>query len=77
MSPRSCVTEARVTPRSPSGSGEWLAEPGPRRRGCRRAATSRCAALVELLRDEDVQQVIDRMIVKRVAEPQWGPPIGG
>ncbi len=32
--------------------------------------------LVELLRDEDVQQVLDRMIVKRIAEPQWGPPIG-
>ena len=33
-------------------------------------------ALVEMLRDEDVQQVLDRMIVKRIAEPQWGPPIG-
>jgi uncharacterized membrane-anchored protein YjiN (DUF445 family) len=32
--------------------------------------------LVELLRDEDVQSVIDRMIVRRVAEPQWGPPVG-
>lgn len=31
---------------------------------------------VELLNDEDVQQVIDKMIVRRVAEPQWGPPIG-
>ena len=29
-----------------------------------------------MLRDEDVQQVLDRMIVKRIAEPQWGPPIG-
>jgi uncharacterized membrane-anchored protein YjiN (DUF445 family) len=32
--------------------------------------------LVELLRDDDVQQVIDRMIVRRIAEPQWGPPVG-
>ena len=32
--------------------------------------------LVEMLRDEDVQHVLDRMIVKRIAEPQWGPPIG-
>jgi len=32
--------------------------------------------LIEMLRDEDVQQVLDRMIVKRIAEPQWGPPIG-
>ena len=32
--------------------------------------------VVELLRDEDVQLVIDRMIVRRIAEPQWGPPVG-
>lgn len=32
--------------------------------------------LVGLLRDEDVQLVIDRMIVARIAEPQWGPPVG-
>ena len=24
----------------------------------------------------DIQQVIDRTIVKRIAEPQWGPPVG-
>jgi uncharacterized membrane-anchored protein YjiN (DUF445 family) len=29
-----------------------------------------------MLRDEDVQQVLDRMIVKRIAEPKWGPPVG-
>jgi uncharacterized membrane-anchored protein YjiN (DUF445 family) len=55
--------------------GKWLAE---------RAHAERVAAetaivlrvLVEMLRDEDVQQVFDRMIVKRLAEPQWGPPVG-
>jgi uncharacterized membrane-anchored protein YjiN (DUF445 family) len=31
---------------------------------------------VELLRDEEVEYVIDRMIVRRIAEPQWGPPVG-
>ena len=31
---------------------------------------------MELLNDEDIQQVIDRTIVKRLAEPQWGPPVG-
>jgi uncharacterized membrane-anchored protein YjiN (DUF445 family) len=31
---------------------------------------------VEMLRDEDVQHVFDRMIVKRLAEPKWGPPVG-
>jgi uncharacterized membrane-anchored protein YjiN (DUF445 family) len=29
-----------------------------------------------MLRDDDVQQLLDRMIVKRIAQPQWGPPIG-
>jgi uncharacterized membrane-anchored protein YjiN (DUF445 family) len=32
--------------------------------------------VVELLRDDDVQLVIDRIIVRRIAEPQWGPPVG-
>jgi uncharacterized membrane-anchored protein YjiN (DUF445 family) len=31
---------------------------------------------VEMLRDEDVQHVFDRMIIKRLAEPKWGPPVG-
>jgi len=32
--------------------------------------------LIEMLRDEDVQEVLDRMIVRRIAEPHWGPPVG-
>lgn len=32
--------------------------------------------VVELLNDDDIQQVIDRTIVRRLAEPQWGPPVG-
>ena len=32
--------------------------------------------VVELLNDDDIQHAIDRTIVKRVAEPQWGPPAG-
>jgi uncharacterized membrane-anchored protein YjiN (DUF445 family) len=31
---------------------------------------------VEMLRDDDVQHVFDRMIIKRIAEPEWGPPVG-
>ena len=55
--------------------GKWLSETrtpsgSPARpRRC-------CASVVELLNDDDVQQVIDRMIVRRIAEPQWGPPVG-
>jgi uncharacterized membrane-anchored protein YjiN (DUF445 family) len=55
--------------------GKWLSEPLHAARVASEAATV-LRVLVELLRDEDVQQVIDRMIVRRVAEPQWGPPVG-
>lgn len=51
--------------------GKWLAE----RSHAERVATEASnvlRVLVEMLRDEDVQQVLDRMIVKRIAEPQWG-----
>jgi uncharacterized membrane-anchored protein YjiN (DUF445 family) len=58
-----------------SRTGKWLAD----KRNAERVAgevSTVLRVLVEMLRDEDVQQVLDRMIVKRVAEPQWGPPIG-
>ena len=55
--------------------GKWLAEPQHAMRVA--AETSTVArVLVEMLRDDDVQHVLDRMIVKRIAEPQWGPPVG-
>ncbi|MHA7649742.1 DUF445 domain-containing protein [Mycobacterium sp. ML4] len=59
----------------PSRLGKWLAEPSHAQRVAGEVATV-LRVLVELLRDEDVQQVIDRMIVRRIAEPQWGPPVG-
>ncbi len=55
--------------------GKWLAEPGHAQRVAAEAANV-MRVLVVLLRDEDIQQVLDRMIVKRIAEPQWGPPVG-
>jgi uncharacterized membrane-anchored protein YjiN (DUF445 family) len=55
--------------------GKWLSERSHAERVAAEASTV-LAVLVEMLRDEDVQQVLDRMIVKRIAEPQWGPPIG-
>ena len=30
----------------------------------------------EVLRDEDVEAVLNSTIIKRLAEPEWGPPIG-
>jgi uncharacterized membrane-anchored protein YjiN (DUF445 family) len=59
----------------PSRLGKWLSEPAHAQRVATEAATV-LRVLVELLRDDDVQQVIDRMIVRRIAEPQWGPPVG-
>ena len=59
----------------PGRLGKWLSERAHAERVASEAATV-LRVLVELLRDEDVQQVIDRMIVRRIAEPQWGPPVG-
>ncbi|MEB3984268.1 DUF445 domain-containing protein [Mycobacterium sp. 663a-19] len=59
----------------PSRLGKWLSEPSHAERVASETATV-LRVLVELLRDEDVQHVIDRMIVRRIAEPQWGPPVG-
>jgi uncharacterized membrane-anchored protein YjiN (DUF445 family) len=55
--------------------GKWLSEPVNAARVADEAATV-LRAVVELLNDEDIQHVIDRTIVKRLAEPQWGPPAG-
>ena len=56
-------------------TGKWLSEQRNAERVAAEVSTV-LRVLVEMLRDEDVQQVLDRMIVKRIAEPQWGPPIG-
>ncbi|WP_157576194.1 DUF445 domain-containing protein [Mycobacterium sp. GA-2829] len=55
--------------------GKWLAD----RSHAERVASETSnvlRVLVEMLRDEDIQDLLDRMIVKRIAEPQWGPPVG-
>lgn len=55
--------------------GKWLSEPPHAERVAAEAGTV-LRVVVELLNDDDIQQVIDRTIVKRLAEPQWGPPVG-
>ncbi len=55
--------------------GKWLAEPEHAARVADEAATVLRVG-VELLNDEDIQQAIDKTIIKRLAEPQWGPPAG-
>jgi uncharacterized membrane-anchored protein YjiN (DUF445 family) len=55
--------------------GKWLSDDAHAARVAAEASTV-LQVLVEMLRDDDVQQVLDRMIVKRIAQPQWGPPVG-
>jgi len=55
--------------------GKWLSEPSHAARVATEAGTV-LRVVVELLNDDDIQQVIDRTIVRRLAEPQWGPPVG-
>ncbi|AQA02019.1 hypothetical protein BVC93_05760 [Mycobacterium sp. MS1601] len=70
------VVETKIRDAEIAGRlGKWLAEPANATRVAAESATVLRVG-VELLRDEDVQQVIDKMIVRRIAEPQWGPPAG-
>ncbi|WP_228814891.1 DUF445 domain-containing protein [Nocardia otitidiscaviarum] len=55
--------------------GRWMANPEHAERVAEESATI-LRAVIGVLRDEDVEQVIDHTIVKRIAEPLWGPPIG-
>jgi uncharacterized membrane-anchored protein YjiN (DUF445 family) len=65
------LREAQVADRL----GKWLSDEAHAERVAAEASTV-LRVLVEMLRDDDVQQVLDRMIVKRIAQPQWGPPVG-
>ena len=74
MSPQVVETklrDAQVTSRL----GKWLSDYGHATRVASEASNVLRVG-VEMLRDEDVQHVFDRMIVKRLAEPKWGPPVG-
>ena len=55
--------------------GTWMAERDNAARVAAETSTI-LRGLVEVLRDEDIAQVIDHTIVKRLAEPMWGPPSG-
>jgi uncharacterized membrane-anchored protein YjiN (DUF445 family) len=74
MSPE--IVETKLRDAQVAGRmGKWLSETSHAERVAAEVSTL-LRVLVEMLRDEDVQQVLDRMIVKRIAEPQWGPPVG-
>ncbi|MGF6887971.1 uncharacterized membrane-anchored protein YjiN (DUF445 family) [Nocardia sp. GAS34] len=55
--------------------GRWMADAQHAARVSEESSTM-LRAVIDALRDEDVEQVIDQTIVRRIAEPQWGPPIG-
>ncbi|MFI5781708.1 DUF445 domain-containing protein [Nocardia sp. NPDC051570] len=55
--------------------GRWMAQPAHAARVSEETSTL-LRAVIGALRDEDVEQIIDQTIVKRIAEPLWGPPIG-
>ena len=74
LSPENVETKLRDADVA-SRTGKWLAHPANAERVAAEVSTV-LRVLVEMLRDDDVQQLLDRMIVKRIAEPQWGPPIG-
>lgn len=65
------VNSARISMRL----GTWMARPQNAGRVSQEASTI-LRAVIGALRDEDVEQIIDQTIVTRIAEPQWGPPIG-
>jgi len=74
MSPDVVETKLRDA-RIASRLGKWLSDYGHATRVASEASNVLRVG-VEMLRDEDVQHVFDRMIIKRLAEPKWGPPVG-
>jgi uncharacterized membrane-anchored protein YjiN (DUF445 family) len=55
--------------------GGWLAEPDNAERVTAELATV-VRGVVAVLRDEDVQAVMEQAVVKRVVAVPWGPPLG-
>ena len=55
--------------------GEWLARPENADRVTAELATAVRGA-VTVLRDEDVQAVLEQAVVRRVVDIPWGPPLG-
>ncbi|MFL6120188.1 DUF445 domain-containing protein [Actinophytocola sp.] len=55
--------------------GGWVAEPANAERVTAELATV-IRGVVAVLRDEDVQEVMEQAVVKRVVAVPWGPPLG-
>ncbi|EME60277.1 DUF445 domain-containing protein [Amycolatopsis decaplanina] len=55
--------------------GGWLSQPRNAERVTSELATVVRAA-VKVLRDEDVQAIMEQAVVKRIVDRPWGPPLG-
>ncbi|MCZ4079217.1 DUF445 family protein [Rhodococcus sp. H36-A4] len=69
------VSEKIGSAHIPLRLGTWLAQPANADRVAAESATV-LRGVVEVLNDDDITQVIDNTIVRRLADPEWGPPIG-
>ncbi|ORI18088.1 hypothetical protein BJD99_14555 [Rhodococcus sp. 1163] len=69
------VSEKIGSAQIPLRLGTWLAQPENADRVAAESATV-LRGVVEVLNDDDITQVIDNTIVRRLADPEWGPPIG-
>ena len=61
--------------RIPERAGEWLSEDEHREMASDQIAKA-VRSVLAVLRDDDAVTIIERTIVARIAEPQWGPPAG-
>jgi uncharacterized membrane-anchored protein YjiN (DUF445 family) len=55
--------------------GGWLSEPANAERVTAEAATAVRGA-VTVLRDDDVQDVLEQVVARQLMKQQWGPPLG-
>ncbi|HMT50159.1 DUF445 domain-containing protein [uncultured Dietzia sp.] len=69
------VSEKVRSARIPERAGQWLQDPGHRELASDQAAKA-IRSVLAVLRDEDAVAIIERTIVARIAEPEWGPPAG-
>ena len=69
------VSEKVRSAHIPGRAGEWLAVDENRAMASDQAAKA-IRSVLAVLRDDDAVAIIERTIVARIAEPQWGPPAG-
>ncbi len=69
------VSQKLATTQIAQKVGAWLAKP----ESAQRVATEGAAAIrgaIAVLKDDDVQDVIESLVRKHLLDPPWGPPVG-